>query len=574
MSTASSIPSKPIMIFQTPKPKDFSARFIYNYYTKDEFVAYSNTPADQIPPRKIELTFTKVADILQHNTLGTEFNEQLIGNSSLITELGSKLTSETLLQSNGFIRYTSETERNFHYTQTSTLNSGDAVNTADAFFENASTVQGANFATIPDSGTVYLNPSTNRPTSEAANSFAEEANESLIATDFVFDLIEASAANPFSIHSLANSKQLSELQLLQTKTRRNINPTVASTSQYIALVDMLDIPPEVESTLTTYGMGIIGYILFKSEVDKNGEHLQHFDSRLILGLDTEILEDTAVRYGRYYQYALHPLMIVRRPPSEEGSEAVSDSFVMVGAKSKIIRIHSVENVPPPPVEAIQFVYLGNGDVGLRWSAPVQYAESQDRIIGDIKGYQIFKRENVNYCFELEKYITFNDMIGAQNFPLQEYVPNALIKRAGYHVTNHIINLKKDKTYIIGMCTIDAHGNSSNLSPQYYVRIDSFKNSMMIDFASFKGAPKQYPNLMMSKKVFLDSIKVSNKPKMTVYFCPKTTHVLSGPQVDPADYETVADPVIANSTEDVPSYRIQLINVDKQEDKIFDIFLRD
>ena len=62
-----------------------------------------------------------------------------------------------------------------------------------------------------------------------------------------------------------------------------------------------------------------------------------------------------------------------------------------------------------------------------------------------------------------------------------------------------------------MCVIDAHGNSSNLSPQYKVKLNSYKNSLEIDFISFKGAPKQYPNFMMSDKIFLDSHLESNAP---------------------------------------------------------------
>jgi hypothetical protein len=250
---------------------------------------------------------------------------------------------------------------------------------------------------------------------------------------------------------------------------------------------------------------------------------------------------------------------------------MGEVFVMVGSRAKICRILAVENVPPPPVEAIEFRYLGNGNISMRWSPPAQYGEITNRVIGDIKGYQVFIRTDVNKPFELNKYITFNDMIGLENFPLQESIPGTKIRRTNYHTTEHTLYLQRDTNYIISMCTIDAHGNSSNLSPQYYVKLDSISNSLRVDFASFKGAPKQYPNLMMSKKVFLDSIKVSNKGTMTVYFDPHYTHVYEGS--GPYNIEA-AIPVLANSTTDVPSYRLQLINIDKQEDKVLDINIED
>ena len=56
--------------------------------------------------------------------------------------------------------------------------------------------------------------------------------------------------------------------------------------------------------------------------------------------------------------------------------------------------------------------------------------------------------------------------------------------------------------------------------------------------------------------------------MTVYFDPTYTRVnLTENSVDPIN-------VLPDSTEGVPSYRVQLINVTKQTDKIVDIFIKD
>ena len=56
--------------------------------------------------------------------------------------------------------------------------------------------------------------------------------------------------------------------------------------------------------------------------------------------------------------------------------------------------------------------------------------------------------------------------------------------------------------------------------------------------------------------------------MTVYFDPTYTRVnLTENSVDPIS-------VLPDSVEGVPSYRVQLINVTKQTDKIVDIFIKD
>ena len=170
------------------------------------------------------------------------------------------------------------------------------------------------------------------------------------------------------------------------------------------------------------------------------------------------------------------------------------------------------------------------------------------------------------------------MIGKENFPVPEFIPRVLTTFNNYHTTNYTLNIERDREYIFAMATIDAHGNSSNLSPQYTVRLNSASNTISVGFASFKGAPKQYPNMMMSKKVFVDSIKVTNKKNMTVYFAPKATHVgFSNASGDEDVVLSTAPTFVQDRTdgiENIPSYRIQLINVSKQSDQVIDIFLKE
>ena len=552
------LPSKPVMVFTTTKPHFASAKFVYNYYEKNEFVELS--PNIEKPPRLVELNFSPISSILQNNVLGNYFNQYI----QQIMAQNDRFTSELLLQSSGYIKYTSDTERDYSFYSTSDLGSAEDKSKFTAFFENASTNQGQEFVDTPDDTSIYLNTTTNRPTSKSADIYSKQANESLIASDFCFDLIEASAANPFSIHSKKNHNDLRDLKTLQSRTRRRTNPALVNSADYVMPVDFLDFENADEifrNVDTISGMGIIAYIVFKSEVDELGNDVEQLRSFIITGLETSSFSDNEVKYGARYKYNIHPMYIIKPEPNQP------NVFVMIGAKGKSVKLHCVENIPPPPIEAIEFRYKGNAKVGLNWSPPTQYGNIPDVPVGDIKGYQVFIRESYDSPFEIKKYITFNDMIGLENFPVQESIPEKLVFRCSYHPVHWTLDLQRDQDYIIAMCVIDAHGNSSNLSPQYIVKIDSATNTLKIDFASYKGAPKQYPNMLMSNKIFLDSMKVSNKNKMTVYFDPKLTRVnLSQNSVDPIS-------VLPDSTDSVPSYRMQLINVTKQSDKIVDIYIK-
>jgi len=518
------VPSKPAYVFSTVTPKWLTAKFVYNFYEIDEFISTPVIDPRISPhvPREIVLTFSAAVNLHDDNILGETMLEHY--SNQILTQFPTKVTSETLIQANGYIKYTSDTTRVYSHMLTDPAGMGESTDKLDAFFENASVTgeksDGSVFAETSADPTLYLNTSTNRPTSEATSIFAEKANESLLSADFSFDLIEASSVNPFNIHGKKNSESLSDLKLAQTKTRRQINPLLVNDSDYTIFVDPLDLGQSSHSAVYDQnGLGTVGYVIFKSEIDQiSGEKIQNLGCILVRDLEQTSYNDTSVRYGAKYQYNIHPLIIVK---PQAGTDFC---FLMIGSRGKSIRIRTVESNPPPPVEAIRFSYIGDSTVSMNWTPPTQYGSIATKVIGDIKGYQIFIRRTVNEPFELFRHIDFNDMIGRENFQIPEQIPGNLMTFKNYHVTNYNINIARDTEYIVAMCTIDAHGNSSNLSPQYRIVLDSAKNAIIVGYASFKGAPKQYPNMMMTKKVFIDAIKVSNKKKMTVFYAPNTTHV--------------------------------------------------
>ena len=78
MSLDDQIPSKPVWVFTTAKPPFLSARFVYNYYEKDELINDNPTGIDHDNdastepqfPRKIELTFNPARGLQDDNSIG------------------------------------------------------------------------------------------------------------------------------------------------------------------------------------------------------------------------------------------------------------------------------------------------------------------------------------------------------------------------------------------------------------------------------------------------------------------------------------------------------------------------
>ena len=187
--------------------------------------------------------------------------------------------------------------------------------------------------------------------------------------------------------------------------------------------------------------------------------------------------DVNVKYGAKYKYDIHPLFLIRYKEADE-----RNLILLVGTDAKTIQIETVENVPPPPIEAIRFEWNGS-NVVMHWSMPMGQINDLLGPIGDIKGYQIFCRNTVNEPFALKQMLAFYD--GYTPFKSKENM-GLLIKNYENPPVKYDLYIEPDRYYIVAMCVIDAHGNSSNLSPQYSIKLDSNRNVLDVDFISYKG----------------------------------------------------------------------------------------
>jgi hypothetical protein len=183
---------------------------------------------------------------------------------------------------------------------------------------------------------------------------------------------------------------------------------------------------------------------------------------------------------------------------------------------------------------------------------------------DIKHFQIFRRKTVNEPFELIKQYSFNDSETLR--PTLETPDPVLIEDTTNNIKTSFIDYEftKDSRYIYSVCSVDAHGLTSNYSQQFECYFDKYANKMYKELVSVSGAPKSYPNFFLRRDTFVDTVKVSSRQSLKVVFNPEYLKV-----VDRLGNDLKFLKTDANS-----SYVIQMINVDLQADQKVNINIRD
>ena len=572
---SSILPSSPVYMLNLPDNYTLNCHFEYRYYTIDEQRDDTNsniyTSADYISsfgsPRKMVLEFDSADSLSTDDVIGAAFAQAEYSEEIFSADNIKRLTSELMLQSSGYTKLTTQTPTVQSYI--TAHGSGEAVNMIEAFFRGASSVSNASLfndiaANLSVSNEVYLNSSTGMPVTAGGQTVSDLALQNFISTSYIHDIIEASAHDPFSAHGESLSKDLSSLKSTQVRQRKIVSPLVVNLDEYSIMVDPLELSKDPLDGTGIEGLGVVGYIILKYEVGDTSDEAK--PAIAITNRLQTTFDDYNVKYGAAYRYDLHPLCILRY---KDGS--TYEHIFLVGTEAKTVEVPAVENIPPETIESIQFDWDGS-NLNIRWSMPMGQTNDSGGPIGDIKGYQIFVRSTIDEPFTLKKMMLFYD--GLDSFTSRENYGSKLTNY-NYAPTQYTCAIDPDTEYIFSMCAIDAHGNSSNLSPQYSVKLDSYRNQLDVGFISFKGAPKQYPNFLMSDKIFLDALKVSGTNKISVYYNPEYNEV----EFDPgSSLPAVTYPVTNHVETDSggkaihPSYRIQMINVNTQSDEILDIFL--
>lgn len=289
----------------------------------------------------------------------------------------------------------------------------------------------------------------------------------------------------------------------------------------------------------------VGYYIVKYDIktDSAPEVELCWDNRFI---------DTNIKYGRTYKYVVRPIYAVTSTETEKLGEEIltrNEVLCIVGDDSAECIVECIETTKPRPPSNLRFNLL-NKKLQIKWDYQESFWPKTSKVqkdmqsqalyipVGDIKGVQIFYRNSLEEPYMLFKHINFNKgtkpdlRIRVPELIDNEYIVN-YEKITDTTPKSFIMSIRANTDYYFALCAIDAHGNSSDYSVQYYVRRNNVTGDLHVKTISFEGAWKQYPNMLLNKEVVKSSFQISNYNKATIYFNPDLKQ--SEPSID-ANYK--------------------------------------
>lgn len=554
------IRSKPYYVLDVPVIEDISGTFKYHYFTKGESVYDGDfdptneeaTSSRYGSPREVILEISDSIGDLSIEELITEE----VAKSLLTAENLSKAESESLLQNENATRLTFNIQDKFLESIYNTPAFSSANDHYDGILNliGAATPENKHIITsviesASTPGVVEIDHTTNLPVVNLDEIKAKSKTTGIILDFALGDLVSSIVNDPASVFS----DQFYEFENngfeKQSDSRFPKPPGIFDLNDYYLSVELLS-----RVYVDTPVVAPFAFIVYKTRVE--GTQRIPEEPLILYNRNKKTIIDTAVMYGQKYEYSIHTLVLVSA--IEEDGKPVN--FLLISKDSKKLEINCIEKNPPPAVNDINFRFL-DSTMLLTWDLPMETSPSKIPV-NDIKYVQIFQRTSIGLPFSLIQMYDFNDSI--LKLPLPENINQSLVKTT-VRSDNQIELLLpgKGEQRIFAICLIDAHGNSSFLSAQFSIDLDNL-NQPKINFVAFPGAPKQYPNLTLDNDVFVDSIRASGYKTMTFYHNPKYTVLLNG--------ENTQQLVSTHTQTDIPSYIIQLIDVETQKDEKIEVFI--
>jgi len=383
---------------------------------------------------------------------------------------------------------------------------------------------------------------------------------------FIHSIMQRSVADPTCPYMNEFSYKLKTTEALQSEARKNEVPGVISDYEYApniipVSVDRID-PGEYKAAVK-----IIGYIIDKWELQPNRRYKRH-PPIIVAGSSTGSAVDTKIKYGGFYTYAIRAIAMAQfQAIDEETAQVYAITGLISSRKSRVSRVRCREYRPPPPPGDLNFVWdYRERRLMVMWSFPVVSQR-------DIKRFQLFKRESIEHPFELQIEYDFDDSEIPD--PRSETPRKSRVIEMQEPLTTYYDEeFTKDSVAIYGLCSIDAHDLSSNYSAQYVVWFDETKNKIMKKIISPSGAPKPYPNFYLIENsmpavgdtsLTQDCIKASNHYSTKVFFDPEYLSIKD---------ENDEDLGLWKTKQEGGSYKLQIINIDRQKNEVFDIEIDD
>lgn len=551
--------SRPFHAADIPSPSSLRLQFIYNFFEADEKVAIGTQPPDRYP-RAFKLDWSPLESgnfagsnlgVIPENSDLTTRQEELFASIEGSQDPLDAINSADTLTRNSYFAAVQNYDFNVRVGERlresaalrglSTGSIADTAISVKAVLGESFDQQWLEIAGLgPESygglerATVAVDDDSN---DESFQALLDEERARAAFREF-----EGSPAARASYNTVSSLKSL----FVNTDDA----PTLGDTDPSFEASEIPD-----EGSLASRPV-LLGYMIEKfSSVSTDPQPARHVVRR-----GTKSYLDTNIVYGQTYSYRIRSITAVYNNLTVGEGAAREDKLCLIpflSDPSKSVSLTAEETVPPPsPADFNLHWNYQDSTLQIVWSFP---SNSQR----DIKYWQVFRRSSINEPYSLIRMIDFDDSVERTPFP--ETIDNSLISKFQSPVNYYVDSeFNKDSDYIYTMCSVDAHGQSSNYGMQFRVRFDRYRNKLIKELISPSGAAKQYPNTYLNAELTLDSVKSSGSTKMRVYFDPEYLAVTNSDKRDQGFLRT------SNSA----IYQIQLINIDRQKQSSISVSISD
>lgn len=602
---AESLPSKKISVADVPEVLDFRANFVYNFYTPDEKInSFGNAPTKflQRPSETFTADFIETLDFNRFTPRYVEFFWQpiVVGNKTSNTANGLKFqrndiaTKISIKENLQKIYYEDDfsfkdyTSLHFQDIDTSTTMQFIVKKAYENMVGNSSNnnslqdkAKALNAATSTEVGSNLLSNSFNSFSALNINFF--DRNKQQIINDKIRKLgnvkssiqinnkliqdILSTAAFEDNINPLTNETKtiLDNSKNIQEVSCRTRDSNLITTEEYDFQIDKPYTSFELNSSGHDSILQTIGYIIEKYEVLPDGT-IDTLAPIIVETPEATTTVDLQVKYDATYFYQIRTVAYIEiQAYNLETNKIMVVGFLVASKPKRTLDIKCEELSPPPPPSDFNITWDYTKNLPrILWSFPPNTQR-------DIKYFQIFRREAINQPFQLIKMYDFNDSI-IKTEPNENLIHTELIEK----VYNPNIGqttpptffydqeFTKESSYIYALCSIDAHGLSSNYSMQLHIKFDKITSKLIVQLISIAGAPKPYPNVYINVDSFVDTIKDEGHKQIKIIFNPEYIRVFNSQNQDLE--------LLKTNSEDF--YQLQLINVDLQQEQKIKISLKD
>lgn len=586
---AKSLPSKRVAVVNAPEVSNFRAAFDYNFFMPDERTNDSGKIAPEFitrrptenfdssfvesrnfqvkVPRLCRLDWRPVVNprdyVAVRTSIGTNYNK--IHNEQNFTPSDY---SNIDLQDTGsdqrlsyFVRRAMEEVQKGFAPRSRPESPLDIARTLNSL--TPSELRGSFLASIlvnlRDLGVTFVTKQNRETIAASLAKQIQKTKNRLQLNNRVLTRILASATeNPVGMFEDEAEALMQEAEQREGEAVGSSNASVLSESEYdLEIVEYvgirnIDAPAAFDSVVQP-----IGYVIDKQEILADGTIVD----RSPIIVESPLASTTAdlkIRYGGRYMYRIRSVVFVEVQAQDVDTDnIVAISFLVCSQQSAARTIACEERVPPPPPADFNIAWdYKHTAARITWALPTNPQR-------DIKYFQLFRRKSLDEPFELIKQYDFDD--SEVRTPWMETPDPVLVEKLN-SPRNYYLDQEfgRDSRFVYAMCTVDAHGMSSNYSMQFEVTFDRFKNKIIKKLLSASGAPKAYPNMYLNQDTFVDTIKDSGHKQVRVIFNPEYLEVFDAAGNDLRVLKTGSDAF----------YKFSLINVDLQSQKTVTIRLED